>query len=382
MGEPPDRPEEPNPREGAARDAGGWLRPSQRRPRPDPPPTGGTRATPDQPRAGAPEPRVRRPRILARRPGARDRTAPAAGPPEAPDDATEPAVEAGAAPIVDEPSKAAATRDVDGDTATGTSPRRARRHHARRRRRRALAGVGALILLAGAAAGAVVASGGSTAKAAHRVRLAPLTTTTTASSSPLALIATTRVSSLPVYDQPNGKVVQTLSAKTDYDLPRTLLASKVQIGWLQVLLPIQPNDSEGWVRASDVTTSTTDYAIQISLTQHHLWLRKAGTLVVDTATVIGTPKTPTPTGVFYVTDPVDLTAQPNGPYGAFALGLSGYSNVLGSFDGGPPQIAVHGTPYPNQVGQDLSNGCVRIPSPVAVQIARLVPLGTPVVIQA
>jgi lipoprotein-anchoring transpeptidase ErfK/SrfK len=382
MAEPPEHPEEPNPTGDSARDPDGWLRPSQRRPRPGPRSIGATGATPDNEPPAAAEPRVRRPRILARRPGARDRITPPAAAPEAPGDATEAVVDAGAAPAVDDPSEPTATGDVDGAAASRTWARRARRRHARRRRRRALAGVGALVLLAGAAAGAVLASGGGAAKAAHRVRLAPPTTTTTASASPLALIATTRVSSLPVYDQPNGKVVQTLSAKTDYLLPRTLLASKVQIGWLQVLLPLQPNDSEGWVRASDVTTSTTDYAIQISLSQHHLWLRKAGTPVVDSATVIGTPKTPTPTGVFYVTDPVDLTAQPNGPYGAFAIGLSGYSNVLGSFDGGPPQIAVHGTPYPNQVGQDLSNGCVRVPSPVAVQIARLVPLGTPVVIQA
>ena len=86
--------------------------------------------------------------------------------------------------------------------------------------------------------------------------------------------------------------------------------------------------------------------------------------------------------MFYVTDPVDLQSQPNGPYGAFALGLSGYSNVLPSFDGGPPQIAVHGTPYADQVGQDLSNGCVRVPSPIILQIAKVVPLGTPVTIEA
>jgi lipoprotein-anchoring transpeptidase ErfK/SrfK len=98
--------------------------------------------------------------------------------------------------------------------------------------------------------------------------------------------------------------------------------------------------------------------------------------------VTGRPNTPTPTGVFYVTDPVDLTAQPNGPYGVFALGLSGYSNVLSSFDGTLPQIAVHGTPYPDQVGQDLSNGCVRIPSPIILMIAKVVPLGTPVTITA
>jgi lipoprotein-anchoring transpeptidase ErfK/SrfK len=56
--------------------------------------------------------------------------------------------------------------------------------------------------------------------------------------------------------------------------------------------------------------------------------------------------------------------------------------VLTSFNGGPGQIAVHGTPYADQVGQDLSNGCVRVPNPLILQIAKLVPLGTPVTITA
>jgi len=65
---------------------------------------------------------------------------------------------------------------------------------------------------------------------------------------------------------------------------------------------------------------------------------------------------------------------------AYALGLSGYSEVLFSFNGGPGQIAVHGTNNPSQVGQNISNGCVRVPNDVIVQIADQAPLGTPVII--
>ncbi len=247
-----------------------------------------------------------------------------------------------------------------------------------------MAAAAALVLVLALVGGLVLTSGGaSTVVARKNRRLAPVTTTTVAPSH-TAIVATSKVLVLQAFDQPaaTGKVVTSLSAKTDYGLPRTLLVTAVQPGWFQVLLPMKPNDTPGWVHQSDVTTSTTDYAMKIALSQHHLWLTKAGAPVLDTAVVIGTPKTPTPTGTFYVTDPVDLRTQPNGPYGAFALGLSGYSNVLASFDGGPPQIAVHGTPYADQVGQDLSNGCVRIPSPVIVQIATAVPLGTPVTIQA
>jgi lipoprotein-anchoring transpeptidase ErfK/SrfK len=63
-----------------------------------------------------------------------------------------------------------------------------------------------------------------------------------------------------------------------------------------------------------------------------------------------------------------------------ALGISGFSEVRYEFARGPGQLAFHGTPRPNEVGQNLSNGCVRVPDDVVLKIARSAPLGTPVVI--
>ena len=68
--------------------------------------------------------------------------------------------------------------------------------------------------------------------------------------------------------------------------------------------------------------------------------------------------------------------------GVVALGISGYSDVLTSFKGGPGQLAVHGTSNPGQVGQNISNGCVRVPTDIIEQIAARAPLGTPVTIVA
>lgn len=52
--------------------------------------------------------------------------------------------------------------------------------------------------------------------------------------------------------------------------------------------------------------------------------------------------------------------------------------MLDSFDGGPPQLAIHGTPNPEQMGQDISNGCIRLPDEVVLAVAEHVELGTPV----
>ena len=149
-----------------------------------------------------------------------------------------------------------------------------------------------------------------------------------------------------------------------------------------MLLPIRPNGASGWIKASDVTLGQSDYEIRIELGAHKLTLLKLGQPVLDSGVVIGADKTPTPVGKFYVTDPLDLHSQPNAGYGVFALGISGYSDVLTSFKGGPGQLAVHGTSNPGQVGQNISNGCVRVPNDIIEQIAAQAPLGTPVTIVA
>jgi len=217
------------------------------------------------------------------------------------------------------------------------------------------------------------------------VRASPLATTTTP---PLSFAAattlTTNVEELVVTEAPDESAseVTRLSRLTRYGVVRTLLAVGTEPGWYQALLPIRPNGTTGWVRAGDVTAATSDFAVKVSLSKHRLRLFERGKKILESATVIGKPETPTPPGRYYVTDPVDLSTRRGSDYGAFALGISGFSDVLLEFEDGPGQLAVHGTPRPEEVGQDLSNGCIRVPDDVILKIAELVPLGTPVTITA
>ena len=88
---------------------------------------------------------------------------------------------------------------------------------------------------------------------------------------------------------------------------------------------------------------------------------------------------PTPTGTYFI---VELLKQPNphGVYGPYAFGLSAFSNVLTSFGGGPGQIGLHGTDDPSRLGTNVSHGCIRISNVGITKLARLLPLGTPVLI--
>jgi lipoprotein-anchoring transpeptidase ErfK/SrfK len=239
-------------------------------------------------------------------------------------------------------------------------------------------------VLVGGGAAYALTSGGTEPKARAAGPVKSTTTTTAAPSFTPFATATTKGTPITVYDTPSdtGKVVTTLSPQTEYLQPRTLLVTDTQPGWLHALLPMRPNGSTGWVKAADVTLGSTTYEIKVSLSQHHLWLTNAGVPVMDAGVAVGKSETPTPLGRFYVTDPVDLQSKPNGAYGAFALGLSGYSEVLQSFEGGPGQIAIHGGAWESMLGTDVSNGCVRMLNDNILQIAQQVPLGTPVTIEA
>jgi lipoprotein-anchoring transpeptidase ErfK/SrfK len=163
-------------------------------------------------------------------------------------------------------------------------------------------------------------------------------------------------------------------------LPRSFLVFDKYQDWLHVYLPIRPNDATGWIKASDVTVSPPlEYQIKVSLADHKLTLLKNGVVQFDAPAATGTGDTPTPTGTFYFTDPLDLKTQPGTGYGVFAIGLSGHSNVLQTFAGSNGQIAVHGTDDTGTIGQSVSHGCVRVDNDTILKLSTL-PLGTPVVI--
>lgn len=262
--------------------------------------------------------------------------------------------------------------------------RHERRALARRRRLRAVGAGTAIVLALGSVAFALLSRGDDSA-----VRAAPPPSTSTSTTTTLPafqpfVTATTTGGDLVAYAEPADGAAElaTLSAVTEYSQPRTLLVTDQQPGWIQALLPMRPNGSIGWVRESDVTLGSTTYEIKISLSQHHLVLTNAGEPVLETAIAVGKAATPTALGRFYVTDPVDLQSRPDGAYGAYALGISGYSEVLKTFQGGPGQLAVHGGAWESMLGTDVSNGCIRVLNDTILQIAGVVPLGTPVTIEA
>lgn len=161
--------------------------------------------------------------------------------------------------------------------------------------------------------------------------------------------------------------------------PLTFLVRERRGQWVQVLIPVRPNGTVGYVNIDDVDITTTQTRLEVSLTDHTLKAYDGNDLVVESPIVIGVDFSPTPTGLFYLTDIVPQ-ANPDGFYGPFVLATNGYSEMLNEFDNGVPVIAIHGTNNPALMGQDKSNGCIRVPNDVITQLAETIPTGAPILI--
>jgi lipoprotein-anchoring transpeptidase ErfK/SrfK len=169
---------------------------------------------------------------------------------------------------------------------------------------------------------------------------------------------------------PVGQTLEFLVAKTARDADGG--------EWLRIMLPIRPNGASGWVRMGAVTVRRIHQRIVIDLSDKTLRSYRDGHLEHDFSVGIGRPETPTAVGTFFVWAQVPQ-ATSSGPYGVFALGLSGFSPVLTDWPGGG-RMAIHGTTNPGDRGQMVSHGCVRVYNDDMVDLRR-VPLGTPVVIR-
>jgi lipoprotein-anchoring transpeptidase ErfK/SrfK len=189
-------------------------------------------------------------------------------------------------------------------------------------------------------------------------------------------------SSIRVHQKPdNVSPAFTMNKGTSAYGPVAFLALGRSGEYVRVLLPLRPNGSIGWVRASDVTLDRMEYRVVVNESLNTLTVEGPDGVVVSAKVGMGTNNTPTPTGLFYVKEIVPQS-NPNGGLGPIALGLSGLSEELRNYSGGYGRVAIHGTNAPGKLGGDVSHGCIRMDNPTILRLAKLLPIGTPVEIIA
>ncbi len=191
---------------------------------------------------------------------------------------------------------------------------------------------------------------------------------------------TSTVPRIAIYSAPAGHVVRRLANPQPLGVPLTFLLETRLGPWLQVYLPLRPDGSTGWIRTADATVAGVPWTIVVHRRALRLDLYRFGTLVKAFPIGLGTSDTPTPGGVYYLKELL-RPPDPNGFYGPYAFGLSGFSNVLHAFDGGNGVIGIHGTSDPASIGHRESHGCIRMRNPDVSYLAKRLPLGTPVKIE-
>ena len=197
----------------------------------------------------------------------------------------------------------------------------------------------------------------------------------------VSYVARARDRRLAVYASPHARHPALLLDNPDGNgTPRVVLVRAERGDWVRVYLPTRPNGHEGWVRARAVRLLRNPYRLVVRLHAHRIILWKRQRVVLSARTVVGASSTPTPLGMYYIVELL-RPPDPNGSYGPYSFGISAHSNVLKRFAGGDGRVGIHGTNEPGLIGQSVSHGCVRVRNETIRRLARVLPLGTPVLIR-
>lgn len=143
--------------------------------------------------------------------------------------------------------------------------------------------------------------------------------------------------------------------------------------WVNIRIPKRPNGKTGWVLDEMVGQF---YIVRTLLVVDRGKLRatlyKGGKKIWSARVGIGKSGTPTPRGQFWIRERLKGIG---GVYGPWAFGTSAYSN-LSDWPGGGV-VGIHGTNQPGLIPGRPSHGCIRVRNDKIRQLARLMPIGTP-----
>lgn len=150
--------------------------------------------------------------------------------------------------------------------------------------------------------------------------------------------------------------------------------------WLHVRLPGRPSGHKGWIRTNQTGRTSTEWHILLELSTRRVTVYHHGRATRRFRAVVGKPSTPTPRGQFFIEEALALSSRDAG--GPFALATSARSHVLHQFEGGPGQIALHGTNnLSGALGTAASHGCVRLSTRAITWLRKRIGSGVPLTIR-
>ena len=200
----------------------------------------------------------------------------------------------------------------------------------------------------------------------------------------VAVMKNTKIgATVKVYETPDDSKAPIHTLAIGVESNNTLVFSVIgdQPGWLNTSIPLRPNGLTGWIKNNpdEIKTYATPFFVLVQLKRFRLTVCNAGRVIQQESAGIGLEANGlTPTGTFYLLDLIRPKGGPNGAYGPFAFGLSGFSETNFTFNGGDGRLGIHGTSDPTSLGRAKSHGCIRVSNSAITKMAKTLFLGSPV----
>jgi lipoprotein-anchoring transpeptidase ErfK/SrfK len=182
---------------------------------------------------------------------------------------------------------------------------------------------------------------------------------------------------LAVYDAPSARadVTAHVPASTPERTTNIVVITGPTRGDNELWVPIRAGEATGWVpRDALGGYESVDARLLVDTAAFTATLLHADRVVFRARIGVGATDAPTPTGSFYVRN--RLTRYRSAFYGPVAFGTSARSRLTDWPAGG--FVGIHGTSQPELLPGRVSHGCIRMRNADILQLARLMPVGTPV----
>ena len=191
------------------------------------------------------------------------------------------------------------------------------------------------------------------------------------------------VADAPVRTAPEGsaRTIGRLRARTEMGSPEVYVMLSQQPDprgrmWVRIRLPGRPNGRSGWVRRATLgDTQVTHTALLVDKHALTATVLENGRATWRVPVGVGTARSPTPAGRFYVRELIELKPATTA-YGPYIYGTSGYAK-LSEYPGGGI-IGIHGTSQPGSIPGRPSHGCVRMRNADVRELTKRLPIGAAV----
>jgi hypothetical protein len=173
----------------------------------------------------------------------------------------------------------------------------------------------------------------------------------------------------------SGQIVTRVAASTPERTENIVLVTGPTHAADGLWVPVRADGATGWApREALGGYEAVDTRLLVDTRAFTAALLRGDRVVFRARIGVGTASAPTPTGSFYVRN--RLTRFRSALYGPVAFGTSARSSLTDWPAGG--FVGIHGTNRPDLLPGRVSHGCIRMRNADILELARLMPVGTPV----